>query len=1309
MGLGSSAGGLEALRALVRNLPTGADVSYIIVQHMAPHFRSMLAEIIGRETRLTVTDIEDGVVPLIDHIYITPPNRNVIAENGTLRLLVPENDRTSPNPSADVFFGSLAHEKRGRAIAMVLSGTGKDGAKGIKAVHQAGGVTLAQDIHTAKYTSMPAAAIDTDCVNLIVSPEEAGLKIISIIENSHDLSKLSTEPIEGEEETQLVTLLLKQTGVDFRYYKTATFHRRVERRMAAVGANNSEHYLKIAKSSRSEVELLFKDLLISVTSFFRDPEEFMSIKDHLEKLVAAKNGEPIRIWVAGCATGEEAYSLAILFAEALGGLAKLEKAKIQIFATDIDTDALEIARRGFYPDSAFDEVRAEILGRYFDRSVAGYTVKRILRDKITFSNHNIAKDPPFMRMDLISCRNLLIYFQAPLKEAVFSNFHYSLVPNGLLFLGRSETVLGSDEYFRPVANEKHIFKQRTSIKPKLFVAPRVPTDRPVAVSTPREKTKEQLELQVANARFESLVTCLGDCAFLINSDMKLLRVYGDTRHYVALSEGEIDITAMSLLREPYRHDVRVAVPSSIRNRKPTLGNARRSQENPEFLERLQVYPVFDSPDSEVLAVAVFTRWQEDVPTTTIEHSSDEASKLISDLSHELRIAELNLQQFSEELETSNEELQSLNEELQSSNEELQSTNEELETSNEELQSTNEELSTVNEELHVSAQQLQTSNRSLNSILENIGIPLVVFDQNLLITHISAASEGVFDLPSGVALPHAGSCRVPKGFPNLVTVLEASIFDGYRRDYDIVDNEQSAILRVVPHLSASGEVVGAVVLLTDNTEALRKTQNQIELIFNRFPMGIMVRDSEGVIVRANDLAKQHTQLGSKLEDGTKLYEQLEPALAKQLVEADKKALSAEGRQVGWQSRMHDRDGSETIINTSIFRGVHPDKDEQALFSLSEDVTHLRRMEVESALTQNRLEQVVQVSGIGMWDGNLRTGEVYCSPRFLEIFAAPSNHVLTEKEITEAIHPDDRAKVRRAYQDHLKTRTPYHQNYRIVLPDGSIRWIDSQGQASWDEKGKAIQFVAVVQDATRERERENRLTSALQELSRSNEELNRFSYVCSHDMKEPVRMIEAMAGLLVNQELQLAPEKQAELLQRISNNTIRLGAIIDSLLAYSRIEAKIEMSEVDLNRVLADILEGLTLAIKEKNAVVKIGKMPTIHGAPVHFNQLFQNLIGNALKFSDKQEPLINVSCKTTKSTHCILVEDNGPGIPEASRDDVFALFRRLHRRDEVEGTGLGLSIAQRVVQQYGGTIRCIDGKLDGAAFEIKIPRKEPENG
>ena len=772
VGVAASAGGLEAVSALVQNLPQDANAVYVLAQHMSPNHKSLLTSLIARETKLPVVELGDeDIVPQPNTFYMTPPNHDVSLENGKLGLRSPSKHAAPPKPSADRLFKSIAAECGEYCVGIVLSGTGSDGSYGVQAMREAGGITIAQDSASAKYDGMPSSAVETGCIDLTLTPTQMGQHLEKILTSSRNFDALRALNETPGRMNDLMHILLARTRVDFRDYKENTVNRRVARRMVALGIEDYDDYVAHCRVSTQEVDALFRDLLISVTRFFRDNDQYEVLKAQVAELVERKGKDTIRVWVAGCATGEEVYSLAILLGEAMGGVEHLDKSRIQIFATDIDARALDVARAGRYPIAAAQGIPEQYLEKYFDQSSGKLRVSRALRSVTLFSHHNVFQDPPFMNVDLVSLRNVLIYFNSMLQERVLTRVHYALSPGGVLFLGTSETVGNLQSQFRPVRGSDKIFTKRTTFRRDLSNRLALSDIRSTgSMQRRRAREEEPSTEQTASAQmYDALLKSLAENGFVATRSQAILRVMGDISPYLTLSDKSRLTLSTELLKQPLRDDAMSLISLTLKNKTRRKGQWHPMKFGDTDEVRIVVYPLGSiSTGDEHALVAIETRTSAKPAEKLDDLSESERLEYLRHIESEMLTTRDALQQTIEELQTSNEELQSVNEELQSTNEELQATNEELETSNEELQSTNEELITVNEEMKVSSTEMRMLGSELTAILESSPYPMLVLDEALLIRRASVAALKFFGLPDITpAGHHLAQVATPAGFPSLV--------------------------------------------------------------------------------------------------------------------------------------------------------------------------------------------------------------------------------------------------------------------------------------------------------------------------------------------------------------------------------------------------------------------------------------------------------------------------------------------------------------------------------------------------------------
>lgn len=845
VGIGSSAGGLEALTNLISALPADLGASYVVIQHLSPTHRSMMVQLLGRETAMAVLEIEDGAIPQADTIYVTPPSHNVVLKDGHFSLI--EGPRqTLPRPSVNTFLASLASCKGEDAIGVILSGTGSDGAAGLREVKAAGGFTFAQEPGSAKYSGMPQAAIDTGCVDAVLPPESIATEI-ALITRTHGAVSLTPKPTTAATSLKKLLMKVKQhTRIDFGGYKEGTVIRRIERRLAARRVNTLEDYLVLVESDTDELDRLCKDILISVTAFFRDREAFEVLRASLKVMLQEKQpGDEIRLWVAGCATGEEAYTMAILLAELLGP--NLVHYRIQIFATDIDMNALAIARRGSYNEGVLNDMDEELLNRYFTRSTGNhFEISRTLREMVVVARQDIVQDPPFLRLDLVSCRNVLIYLNADLQAKVLSTFHYGLRVGGLLFLGKSEGIFQQESLFSPADKSAHLFRRQAGEGRLVSTSFRLPEVRGQSQQIARSSDSEQRLLNVAIKQYVPP-------AVLINSSYDIQHIHGDVSPYLGISAGRPSTNLQQLIKQEFRTDLQLLIHQVERKLVAAHGRPHRIKiPDGTIHARMVIHPLEPGVTNTFFLVCF-----EPMPepqTLNSESASSHDAVVVRDikmLEDELTITRERLQTVIEELETSNEEMQALNEEVQAANEELQSSNEELESSNEELQSTNEELTTVNDELQLRSAELAEALNDLEKIQNSVGFPIMVCNASMELTRFNSPAADIFSLVGksiGQAIP---ALRLPKGMRDFSSWVNQAIEENITIEEPVYTNDRHYLLHIAPYeQTLQPGARGAIIALMDQTEQMnqereiRESRQRLMAIMSNSTTIITLKDLTG---------------------------------------------------------------------------------------------------------------------------------------------------------------------------------------------------------------------------------------------------------------------------------------------------------------------------------------------------------------------------------------------------------------------------------------------------------------------------------
>ena len=868
VGIGASAGGLKAFGEFFSGIPADAEMNmaFVLVQHLAPDHKSILCELIQRYTRMQVLEVADGMVVKINTIYIIPPAHNLAYFNGTLNLLDPTAARASRLP-VDFFFRSLAQDLHERAIGIVLSGTGSDGTLGVRAIKGEGGMVMVQTPESTEFDGMPRIALETGLVDYELAPADMPAQLLAYAKYAYGKHIAPPEAPNNTNALKKIFLLLRtQTTHDFSQYKPSTVGRRIERRMAVHQIESMDRYVKFLQQAPFEIEALFRDMLIGVTNFFRDPEAFRLLET--KTIPALFEGKPanatIRVWSAGCSTGEEAYSLAILLQERMEALRQTYK--VQVFASDIDDRAIAKARSGLYPASIAADLTPSRLTRYFTPEGNNLRVHKSIRDMVVFAETDLLRDAPFSKLDLISCRNLLIYLDAELQQKIIPLFHYALKPKGWLMLGTSESIGDFGDLFATQDRKNKLYQRKEDIYDRQrlplnmgFELKQMPKNahhpaNTVVVKQPLRELAEKALLLHTNA------------GALVNANGDILYIHGRTGVFLELAAGDVRINNISkIAREGLAFDLGIALHKAVATRKITQRQGVRIKTNGHFtMVNLTVRPVLQdgqpTPDADLLYLVVLEEAPEPVLPAELVPTGTDADTVIAELKQELRAREEFLRSSHEELETSAEELRSANEEMQSVNEELQSTNEELETSQEELQSVNEELLTVNAELETSVRDLARANDDLSNLQSGTGIATVFVTTQQRILSFTPAIAEIIDLhPADVGRPLANFVSNLKNYNNIAADVESVLDNLVPKELEVESIKgRFYLLRIQLYRTRDGAIEGAAINFLDITELrkahvkitdmqrveteLRTSEERFKSLFFEAPLGIALIDS-----------------------------------------------------------------------------------------------------------------------------------------------------------------------------------------------------------------------------------------------------------------------------------------------------------------------------------------------------------------------------------------------------------------------------------------------------------------------------------
>lgn len=1340
VGIGASAGGLEAIETFFKNTPVDSGLAFVVVQHLSPDYKSMMAELLSKHTDMRVMRAEEGMEVQANHIYLIPPKKNLSINDGKLQLTDQDRIRGAVNLPIDVFLRSLAEDQREMSIAIILSGTGSDGTRGIRAIKEEGGMVMVQDDESAKFDGMPRSAIATGLADFIMPPAEMAAQILTFIK--HPYAPKKSEPpnalLSDEDSMKTIFSLLRDSSkVDFTYYKPSTVVRRIGRRMSLRQVNELSDYVRYLERTPVELGLLYQELLIGVTSFFRDKPVWDHLLENvLPNLLLNKKTSELRLWSAACSTGEEAYTLAILCREAMDKIGKA--VDVKIFATDIDRDAIQFAGNGVYPSGIAADLPAHILAKYFYTKDDGYVIARNIREMVVFAKHNLLVNPPFTNIDLISCRNMLIYLQPVLQKKAMGMFSFSLNQGGLLLLGSSEALGESSEDYNVVEQSIKLFSSKSRRHPVRDdvsspiggVVRRVHQTMATRMLSGSGVNSDEILLE---RLFSGLATKYLPLTLVVNEAMELIHLAGDSTGFLGLPSGRASSDVTKMAHKDLAIPLATGLQKVFKSREDlTYGNVHVRRESATDLINLHMH-LLPEKRGQMPLVAVLIE-----PVSDVTPETGEALRIAKTSTYDLdQAAEQRIQDLEQELQFTRENLQATVEELETSNEELQATNEELLASNEELQSTNEELQSVNEELHTVNAELLSKNVELLSLggdLENLldssDTAILLLDEKLQVRRFTPPVTRIFSIMTGDVGRPLALIKHNLMMTDLTNMVQQVLSSGVRAQSDVTDNNGNTfLLRISPLLVNSGPTSGVVISLTSINEriqseaVLRENEERFRLMIDAIQgYAIHLLDPKGYVMSWNGAAERATGYRREEVVGSNycvFYQQndIDAKVPERLLE--QAAEHGKAEQENWRVR---KDGTLYWAHEVVNRLLDDVGKLKGFVRITRDLSDQRETQEQLQKMSLAIEQ--SPLSIAMTD---RLGRIeYVNASFVSmsgISQGAANKMLVETLLKGTLTTDEAGALSQAVESGGTWCTQIQQGLH-----GEQIYLDVTLSPLRASGADVSQFLLIQEDVTEKvrltqelrsysqnmesqvAQRTAELDMARAQAEAANQAKGAFLANISHEIRTPMNAILGFSYLL--ERSNMSTEGQA-LLSRIRSEGMTLLGLINNVLDFSRIEAEkvvLEHIPFQLATVLDKIGSRVLLGRGEKNIDVLVDLPPIgcnqLIGDPLRLEQILGNLAANALKFTDEGRIAIKVGLLKllqNKATLRFEITDTGVGIAPDKLQSIFSAFSQadISTTRLYGGSGLGLAISSRLVELMNGKMSVLSELGQGASFSFDI--------